>query len=132
AVVVVAVAVVLLLRSRREAPRVDASPAPNVIVSPAPLAAERALVTLNALPWARLKLQPRGAVAASGAPLTLTTPRVVELPVGAYTVELENGGITPPLTREIEVARGAQNEFVFTMPSFDPASAARLAVEQGP
>jgi hypothetical protein len=62
----------------------------------------------------------------------LITPCAVELADGTYTIELENGGLTPPLSREIRVAAGAQNEFVFTMPSFDPARAAQTAIENRP
>jgi hypothetical protein len=94
--------------------------------------AAKSLVTLNALPWARVRLKARngdGAGATVGE--ELITPCTVELAEGAYTVDLENGGLTPPLTREIEVDAGAPNAFVFTMPSFDPERAARTAIEGG-
>jgi hypothetical protein len=62
----------------------------------------------------------------------LITPCAVDLADGDYTVELENGGLTPPLRREIKVGAGQSNDFVFTMPSFDPARAAQAAVERRP
>ncbi len=111
----------------RHAGSTVASPSP--VTSPVAVAA-RSLVAINAVPWARLTLRPRDASAGPVSTGDLVTPCVVELPDGAYTVELENGGVTPPLSRDIEVVRGARNEFVFTMPSFDPASAAKLAAEQ--
>jgi hypothetical protein len=62
----------------------------------------------------------------------LVTPCTVDLADGDYTVELENGGLTRPLRREIKVGAGQSNDFVFTMPSFDPARAAQAAVERRP
>jgi hypothetical protein len=62
----------------------------------------------------------------------LITPCAVDLADGDYTIELENGGLTPPLRREITVAAGQSKDFVFTMPSFDPARAAQAAVERRP
>jgi hypothetical protein len=115
----------------------SAVPAAATAVVPAATTATapvvRSPVTLNALPWARIRLRARGeADAAAAGGQELVTPCVVELAEGTYTVEMENGGITPALTREIQVTTGARNEFVFTMPSFDPASAARTAVERLP
>ncbi len=108
------------------------APSPLVAPSATPVLGKQ-LVSLNALPWAHVKLVAKqGAVAGSDMTEPLVTPCVVELAPGAYTVELENGGLTPPATREIRVVEGARNAFVFSMPSFDPAQAARFAMEQRP
>ena len=109
------------------------SPSAASLAPPAPVAAAKSAVTLNARPWARITLQPRGSTD-STVPVAkdLITPCAVDLADGDYTVELENGGLTPPLRREIKVGPGQSNEFVFTMPSFDPARAAQAAVERRP
>ena len=114
-------------------PTSPVSPAAASVAPPAPVAAARSVVTFNARPWARITLQPRGSTD-SMVPVAedLITPCTVDLADGDYTVELENGGLTPPLRREIKVGAGQSNDFVFTMPSFDPARAARAAVERRP
>jgi hypothetical protein len=121
-----AVGILVVPRLRDVAP----SPSPNEPPSPAPVVAARSPVSFNALPWARITLRAHaeGTAPPGG---DLVTPCVVELPLGTYTVDLENGGLTPPLSREVHVVAGA-NAFVFTMPSFDPARAAQMAVERRP
>ena len=105
---------------------------PTTVATAAAVA--KSLVTLNALPWARVKVRAKdtsGAAAAS-VPDELSTPCTVELPPGTYAIDLENGGLTPPLRREIEVKASGDNTFVFSMPSFDPARAAERALENHP
>jgi len=124
-------AVVALLYVWRRPPA-EPTTAPATVTAPsAPAAPVKQLVSLNALPWARVKLAAKDGSALDVAE-PLVTPCVVELAPGAYTVALENGGLTPPATQEIRVAEGARNAFVFSMPPFDPARAARLAMEQRP
>jgi hypothetical protein len=53
-----------------------------------------------------------------------TTPFLIWLAPGEYVVELENGGLTPPLKETVRVEAGGANEFVFTMPGYDPESVA--------
>jgi len=115
----------------RSSPR--PAPPSAAAVSPPPPVAAKSVVTFNAQPWARITIQSRGSTGAkvSGAE-DLITPCAVDLADGDYTVELENGGLTPPLRREIKVAAGQSRDFVFTMPSFDPARAAQAAVERRP
>src|SRR6185436_3373075 len=110
-----------------------ASPSAAAVSPLPPVAPAKSVVTFNARPWARITLQARGS---SGSIVPgaedLITPCAVDLADGDYTVELENGGLTPPLRREIKVAAGQSKDFVFTMPSFDPARAAQAAVEKRP
>jgi serine/threonine-protein kinase len=99
-----------------------------------PAAAAKSLVRLNALPWARIKVRALDAnhSTVASVPDGLATPCLVELAPGQYAIDLENGGLTPPLRREIEVKASGDNTFVFTMPPFDPARAAERAVENRP
>jgi serine/threonine-protein kinase len=113
-------------------PTSPVSPAASA-APPPPVAPARSVVTFNARPWARITLQPRGSTDSMlSVAEDLITPCAVDLADGDYTVELENGGLTPPLRREIKVGAGQSNDFVFTMPSFDPARAAQAAVERRP
>jgi predicted Ser/Thr protein kinase len=122
-----------LLSETEGTPSSAVSPSPASIASPAAVAAAKSVVTFNARPWARIKLLSRGSTD-SMVPVAgeLITPCTVDLADGDYTVELENGGLTPPLRREIKVGPGQSKDFVFTMPSFDPARAAQAAVERRP
>jgi hypothetical protein len=92
--------------------------------------ADRVVIVIDAQPWANVTISgplearsstPGGAqVVADEA-----TPLRVALRPGRYRVDLENGGVTGPLQRQIDVvpANPAQR-FVFPMPGFDPAAAA--------
>jgi serine/threonine-protein kinase len=119
-----------LFLSRSPTPVAPASPvpAPSSVSATAGLTADLP-VTLNALPWARVKLRPlRPSVTLPE--LTeeeRTTPCVLRLPEAEYEVELENGGITPLLRDRIAVRAGQANDFVFRMPDFDPGQAASRA-----
>ena len=92
-------------------------------------AATGTLVSINALPWARIRITPLGHAASlpSLSEEERTTPCAVALPSGDYLIELENGGLTPPLSERIQAKQGSRNEFVFTMPAYDPEQAAALA-----
>jgi len=101
---------------------------PRSAVAPARTAATLS-VTVNALPWARVKLSSNDpAVVVPSLPLDeSTTPLSLRLPEAEYTLELENGGITPPLRQTLKVKAGLANDFRFNMPSFDPQTAAESA-----
>jgi predicted Ser/Thr protein kinase len=126
ALLAAAIAGVALLQPARDRPSaLVSSPGAPPLVAPS-----RRLVSLNALPWARVRIVPAGEAAAAIETGPLITPCVVDLLPGSYTIELENGGLTPPSKRSIQVGDGPTNAFVFTMPSFDPGRAASLALEQ--
>jgi hypothetical protein len=84
---------------------------------------------VNALPWARVRVSPLGAVAAAARPEPVrTTPCAFALVPGEYLVELENGGLTPPLRQKIQVPTATPGDLVFTMPGYDPDAVAAAAV----
>ncbi len=84
-------------------------------------------VSINALPWARLRVSPLG-VSAPATSLERTTPCALALLPGEYLVEMENGGLTPPLSRTIRVPPEAPGDLVFTMPGYDPEVVTAAAV----
>ncbi len=90
--------------------------------------ADRVVVVIDAQPWARLTISgPLAPSGTAGAQVVAgeATPLRVALRPGRYRVDLENGGVTDPLQREIAVAAGNPGQrFVFPMPGFDPAAAA--------
>jgi hypothetical protein len=75
------------------------------------------LVVIDVQPWARVTVRSEGGRIP---PLTQTTPAAMRLPEGRYDLSFENGGLTPPLTAQIQVSRNGQQMFSFTMPQFDP------------
>jgi serine/threonine protein kinase/outer membrane protein assembly factor BamD (BamD/ComL family) len=107
AIVAIGIIAFLLLRP---------SPSPPAVLS---------IVTVNAVPWANVKIVP------SNEKVKMpdiekdetTTPCNFSLPEGEYTIELDNGGITPPLTQKIKVEAGKTNSFFFQMPTYDPKTA---------
>jgi predicted Ser/Thr protein kinase len=124
----IAVGLILLALSSRREPPVPAAPAAvdtggitGAIPSPA-----RFTVRFNALPWARITMRPLGHAARIPElpEEERTTPCTMDLLPGDYWLELENGGITPPLVERIRVAADGTNEYSFTMPSYDPEAAA--------
>ncbi|MGE0593582.1 MAG: hypothetical protein AB7G23_06145 [Vicinamibacterales bacterium] len=84
------------------------------------------IVLVDAQPWARVAIQ--------GAGVRLTprvTPFRVALAPGAYTLSLENGGVTPPLTATATVTPDSDS-LRYIMPGFDAdAVAAELAAPTG-
>ncbi len=80
--------------------------------------APSALVIIDAQPWARVTVRsPDGRVPA----MTQVTPAALRLPEGTYDLSFENGGITPPLTQQIQVSSTGQRTFRFDMPGFNPS-----------
>jgi serine/threonine-protein kinase len=123
ALTVVATAGISVMLLRRVPVVAPMAPAAFQPVTAAP---RNQLVSFNALPWARIRLTPLGR---TSAPPDLsdderTTPCALLLPAGEYLAELENGGVTPGLAEKILVKDGVRNEFVFTMPSYEPERAA--------
>lgn len=78
------------------------------------------VVSIDAAPWANVTItnQQGGATIAAQA-----TPFSASLVPGAYTLRLDNGGVTPAMNQTITVTP-ADTVFRFTMPGFDPSSKA--------
>lgn len=89
----------------------------------AAVAAEPLPVTIDALPWARLKITPEAKdVQMDPLPQDESlTPCAFTLRPGNYFVELTNDKSQNPVVQKIHVEAGGQNNFVFTMPGHDPA-----------
>ena len=92
--------------------------------------APSALVIIDAQPWARLTVQSPDVRLPA---LTQMTPAALRLPEGTYNLSFENGGVTPPLTQQIEVSSTGRRTFRFDMPTFDPANLLnQLGIESPP
>lgn len=88
------------------------------------------LIIVDAQPWARVTARSSdGRIPA----MTQTTPAAFRLPTGRYELSLENDGLTPPRTEQIQASPDGQRVFRYTMPTFDPAEAVKqLGVESPP
>ena len=90
-----------------------------------PLTKPMAVVAINALPWARIKLT----ALTKGVSIPIIpekqriTPCNLSLPEGDYSIELVNDSGTQPIQKTIKVQLGSSNSFLFTMPSYDPTKA---------
>jgi hypothetical protein len=74
-------------------------------------------VTVDLQPWANVTITSRdGALVPAG---PLVTPCVVTLLPGAYRLSAENGNLTQPLVRDLDVAVGEPMSIVEPMPGFD-------------
>lgn len=95
--------------------RKPSSPPPPAMVS----------VTLNALPWARVKLTPvtEGIQPPQIPEEEAVTPCSFVLAEGDYTVSMQSDTGSTPLVKTITVKQGGNNSFVWTMPSFDSKQA---------
>jgi hypothetical protein len=80
--------------------------------------APSALVIIDAQPWARVTLRSTDGRVPE---MTQVTPAALRLPEGTYDLSFENGGVTAPLTRQIQVSSTGQRTFRFDMPGFDPS-----------
>jgi len=82
-------------------------------------------VTLNALPWARIKLTPvtEGIQLPQIPEEEKVTPCSFVLAEGDYTVSMQSDPDSTPLVKTITVKKGGNNSFVWTMPSFDSKEA---------
>jgi eukaryotic-like serine/threonine-protein kinase len=112
-------------RQTTETPPPAGAPAVPVAVAPA-----GTVVRINALPWARVRFTsgPAGFVPPALSDADRATPLRVTLPPGTYGLELENGGLTPPLIERIEVGSATQMDASFRMPGYDPVAAAARAM----
>ncbi len=102
------------------APRADGTLAlSNAVWVPS---ADDVIVLVDAQPWARVAIQGAGVRLAPR-----LTPFRVALAPGTYTLSLDNGGVTPPLTTTATVTPDSDS-LRYTMPGFDAdAVAAELA-----
>ncbi len=86
------------------------------------------VVLIDAAPWARVTISPltaaQQAAAASGAIGPQVTPFSASLMPGTYTLQFENGGLTPPMEQRVTVTASGSQTFRFTMPGFDPSRTA--------
>ena len=88
------------------------------------------LIIIDAQPWARVTARSQGGRVPD---VTQITPAAFRLPEGTYDLSFENGGLTPPLTQQIQVTSGGQRTFQYTMPGFDPGQLLnQLGIESGP
>jgi eukaryotic-like serine/threonine-protein kinase len=80
------------------------------------------LVTIDALPWAKLKLtmEETNPLFKGIPPAEVFTPSSLFIPPGHYILELTNNETTTPIIEKIEVESSKLNNFVFTMPGYDP------------
>jgi serine/threonine protein kinase len=78
-------------------------------------------VSINAVPWARVRIaaEPGSPQVATPAGDDAVTPCFLALPEGSYIVGFENGGLSTPLQERISVRAGASNVFTFRMPGYD-------------
>jgi hypothetical protein len=76
-------------------------------------------VTIDAVPWARVRLVSLASGADVPLPDSDVTPLTVSLPEGDYLVDLENGGVTARTQERISVRAGEGNVFRIPMPGFD-------------
>jgi serine/threonine protein kinase len=114
-------AAVVFTRARPAPP----APAAETAVVAAPVA-----VSLNALPWARVRLVPAPGQVVEAPTLRgeeNVTPLMVRLAPGDYDLEMDNGGITAARRERLQVRAGQPNAFVFVMPGYDPEAAAEAA-----
>ena len=88
------------------------------------------LIIIDAQPWARVTARSQGGRVPD---VTQTTPAAFRLPEGTYDLSLENGGLTPPLSQQIQVSSDRQRMFQYTMPGFDPGQLLnQLGIDRGP
>jgi len=93
--------------------------------APPPPPAAMVAVTVNALPWAHVKLTPvtEGIQLPQIPEEEQVTPCSFTLAEGEYTVSLQNDQSTAPVVKTITVKKDGNNRFVWTMPSFDSKEA---------
>ena len=97
-------------------PTTPANPPPQ---NQGPVAAATLPITIDASPWANVEITPVAQTQSSEVRKG-TTPLVLELPVGDYSVRLSNPQASRAVTERIKVAAGGKSTFQFTMPGLDP------------
>ena len=98
-------------RATPTAPTVATPTPPSTGVTPL----TRSSVTINAVPWATVRIVPKDS---SQAASNGVTPFVVDLPEGDYTLEFRNE-LFAPLTQPLTVRRGEPGAVTVTMPGAD-------------
>lgn len=80
------------------------------------------LVSIDALPWANIKVTPESKdIQLQNIPdEEKVTPCSFALPPGSYFLELTNDVTTTPILEKIQVNAATENTFQFTMPGHDP------------
>jgi len=113
----------------QQSSQTDAPPETKRLSRPSPVSTPptraTAIVTINVLPWARVKLTPltKGISLPVIPEKERITPCSFSLPEGEYSVELSNDSVLQPVQKTIKIQSGAANSFVFTMPAYDPRKA---------
>jgi len=108
---------------RRDDPALTRSlPRPSPVL---PQTTSMAVVSINALPWARIKLTAltKGISVPVIPEKQRITPCNLSLPEGKYSIELLNDTVVQPVQQTIKVQVGKVNSFSFTMPAYDPKKA---------
>lgn len=98
----------------------NATPEPRLPAGSAVMAMDREVVSIDVLPWARVRIVPVGHTAPVPKE-ALLTPFSVELAPGAYRLECDNDGISPPSVFPITVEAGRPLSVSRAMPGFDPS-----------
>jgi serine/threonine protein kinase len=95
------------------------------ISPPTPLAVSQIPVSINALPWARVKIVPltKGIEVPAIPEMERITPCNFSLAEGDYVIELTNDSLGQPVQKKIKVESAKDNAFVFTMPAYDAKQA---------
>jgi serine/threonine protein kinase len=123
-ILVVAIAIsIQLQKAKLSNPPLTRSspPSPTALAPPKTMT----VVTINALPWAHVKLTP----ATKGIDIPVIsekeriTPCYFLLPEGEYSIELVNDIVSRPVLQTIKVQASKDNSFQFTMPAYDPNKA---------
>jgi hypothetical protein len=76
-------------------------------------------VTIDAVPWARVRVIDAASGADMAVPSPNVTPLTLRLPQGEYLVDLENDGVTSRTQERMDVRGGTVNTFRYPMPGFD-------------
>ncbi len=109
-------------RAGKETPITNSVPPTSVTLLP-PIG--MSVVTINALPWARVNLTPltKEIKLPEFSENERTTPCNFSLPDGEYSIELSNDAALEPVRKTIKVQSGKANSFLFNMPAYDPKKA---------
>lgn len=134
AVILVAAVSMYLYQTRGELPQTAApqtqpsaqptapapQPVPQSTAPPATATVTSQPVTIDVLPWARVRIVPVGHDAAVPSE-SLLTPFTVSLVPGEYRLECENDGLSPRTVLPVTVAAGKPSTITRQMQGFNPA-----------
>ncbi len=101
------------------------------VMNPTPVPPPLVRVTINALPWARVKIIPvtNGITIPEIQDTERITPCRLYLPEAEYKVELQND-FSEAQVIPITVKSGGNNDFHFSMPAFKPEDAVKRLLEE--